>query len=205
MDLKDINNSEIKSAPLETHDEKQKVGFLLGVGIFIMPYIFSWVTLKKGYSNTAKVVSFVWMGILLISFNKGSSDNNRTVSSTVPVQKEEVQQVFVKESCLKLSDTFGVSSQLSDLQKDELWKEYKDQSFEWKLQVTEVSSETLGDGFTVQFKCKGSSAFIQDVMLTYPASAKETVLGFKKGSNYTVKGTLTSFSSFAGLLGDALQ
>ncbi len=44
----------------------RKVSGLLGVGIFFMPYIFSWVTLKDGYSKNARIASFVWMTVVLV-------------------------------------------------------------------------------------------------------------------------------------------
>lgn len=34
------------------------VGILLGIGIFLIPLIFSWFTLRKGHTTKAKVISF---------------------------------------------------------------------------------------------------------------------------------------------------
>jgi hypothetical protein len=42
------------------------VGFPLGVGIFLLPVIFVWFTLRDGYSTTARVISFGWLALLLI-------------------------------------------------------------------------------------------------------------------------------------------
>lgn len=42
----------------------RKVTIPLGVGIFLMPYIFSWFTLRKGYSKTAKAVSLAWLSFV---------------------------------------------------------------------------------------------------------------------------------------------
>lgn len=44
----------------------RSVSVLLGFGIFFIPYIFSWLTLRQGYSTKAKVVSFTWMIVVLI-------------------------------------------------------------------------------------------------------------------------------------------
>lgn len=46
--------------------QSRKVGILLGIGILFIPHIFSWFTLRKGHSNLARTVSFVWLGILLL-------------------------------------------------------------------------------------------------------------------------------------------
>lgn len=39
----------------------------LTIGLVLMPYIFAWFLLKQGYSNTARVVSFGWAAIFLLS------------------------------------------------------------------------------------------------------------------------------------------
>ncbi len=44
----------------------RRVSFLLGMGIFFMPYIFAWFTLRQGYSRQARIVSFFWMFMFLI-------------------------------------------------------------------------------------------------------------------------------------------
>jgi hypothetical protein len=45
---------------------RRRVGFLLGFGIFLLPFIFAWFTLRRGYSTLARVLSFGWMGFLII-------------------------------------------------------------------------------------------------------------------------------------------
>ncbi|RSO57713.1 hypothetical protein EA756_09540 [Acinetobacter lactucae] len=47
--------------------EPRKVSIPLAIGIFIAPIIFAWFTLRKGYSKTAKIVSFAWLllGVLV--------------------------------------------------------------------------------------------------------------------------------------------
>lgn len=47
----------------------RKVSILLGIGIFVMPYIFSWFTLRQGYSSKSRWISFIWMMIVLIIVN----------------------------------------------------------------------------------------------------------------------------------------
>jgi len=47
-------------------NEQRKVSVSLGIGIFFLPLIFSWFTLRTGYSKVAKIVSFTWLGFTLI-------------------------------------------------------------------------------------------------------------------------------------------
>ncbi|QNH52285.1 DUF4236 domain-containing protein [Acinetobacter venetianus] len=66
--------------PLDTYQSQPFVGtsltqrnrsisILLGLGIFLMPYIFSWFTLRTGYSSIARWISFIWMIVVLIIVN----------------------------------------------------------------------------------------------------------------------------------------
>ncbi len=47
----------------------RRVSLLLGIGIFLMPYIFSWFTLRQGYSSKSRWISFIWMIIVLVIVN----------------------------------------------------------------------------------------------------------------------------------------
>lgn len=47
---------------------ERKVSILLGIGIFLMPYIFAWFTLREGYSKPARFISFGWL-LLLVFVN----------------------------------------------------------------------------------------------------------------------------------------
>ncbi len=42
---------------------KRSVGVLLGIGIFFIPYIFAWFTLREGHSSVARWVAFIWLGL----------------------------------------------------------------------------------------------------------------------------------------------
>jgi hypothetical protein len=41
--------------------QKKTVSNLLGVGIFLIPFLFSWFTLRQGYTTQARVLSFLWL------------------------------------------------------------------------------------------------------------------------------------------------
>jgi hypothetical protein len=52
---------------------RRKVGILLGLGIFFLPFVFAWVLLRRGYSSLARIVGFGWMALLLLALiaNRG--------------------------------------------------------------------------------------------------------------------------------------
>lgn len=63
-------SSKRRSAVYEDYNnDYRKVGFWLGFGIFFMPYLFVWFTLREGYSTTARVLSFGWFGLFLFSMS----------------------------------------------------------------------------------------------------------------------------------------
>lgn len=66
---KQMNMSQVRShvPPLPFIPKiERKVSVILGIGIFIMPYIFAWFTLRSGYSSTARWISFIWMIFILL-------------------------------------------------------------------------------------------------------------------------------------------
>lgn len=51
---------------------ERKVSLLLGLGILLLPVIFTWFTLRKGHSMMARALSFAWLFLLIaISFADG--------------------------------------------------------------------------------------------------------------------------------------
>ncbi|HIF9091482.1 TPA: WYL domain-containing protein [Photobacterium damselae] len=48
--------------------ENRKVGIWLGLGIFFYPVIFSWLTLRNGYSIAARLISLSWMFFICFIF-----------------------------------------------------------------------------------------------------------------------------------------
>jgi hypothetical protein len=42
----------------------RKLSFLLASGIFICPFIFSWLTLRNGYSTIVRAIAFGWFSCL---------------------------------------------------------------------------------------------------------------------------------------------
>ncbi|MCG9733396.1 DUF4236 domain-containing protein [Pseudoalteromonas shioyasakiensis] len=55
------------SLPPQIDTDVRKVRFLLGMGIFFLPYIFAWYTLRKGHSTISRVTSFAWLFWLIYS------------------------------------------------------------------------------------------------------------------------------------------
>jgi hypothetical protein len=87
-----------KNAPAE----ERPVGILLGIGIFFIPLIFAWFTLRKGHTTKAKIISFVWLVLSLViigSQDGTSSRNSSSRSSPAPISApaEKVMQVNIRD------------------------------------------------------------------------------------------------------------
>jgi len=87
-DLSQLQSGSAESTPyIENHtastcvyhnDPPKQVSVLLAIGILIMPYIFVWVLLKKGYTDIARVVGFAYLLIFIII--TVSTYNNNKIS-----------------------------------------------------------------------------------------------------------------------------
>ena len=53
----------------------RKVGLALGLGIFLLPFVFAWFTLRQGYSTRARVISFGWMILFIFAMANGASED----------------------------------------------------------------------------------------------------------------------------------
>ena len=58
--------------------ENRAVGAALGIGIFLVPFVFAWFTLRKGYGIVARVVSLGWMAIIVLIAIRGPSHSDQS-------------------------------------------------------------------------------------------------------------------------------
>jgi len=59
-----------------TNNSYREISFKLAAGIIFFPMIFSWVTLKEGYSKESRISAFSWLTILvLLSFVSNFTEN----------------------------------------------------------------------------------------------------------------------------------
>ncbi len=66
--------------------EKRKVGFLLALGIIFVPFIFTWLLLRKGHSTTSRLIAFPWMIFFIIV---GFLSPSEHVATSPPSQEAE--------------------------------------------------------------------------------------------------------------------
>ncbi len=61
---------------------ERKVGFLLGVGIFVIPYIFVWFLLRKGHSTLSRVIGFGWLAFVILVTASVNHAGQKAVSAS---------------------------------------------------------------------------------------------------------------------------
>jgi len=66
--------------------ESRQVSFLLAAGIFWLPFIFAWFTLRKGYSTKARLISFAW---LVVVFGWWGSDTSVPSDPSAWLEKQK--------------------------------------------------------------------------------------------------------------------
>ncbi|WP_444922855.1 hypothetical protein ACJJH9_11695 [Microbulbifer sp. DLAB2-AF] len=120
--------------------------FFLGVGIFLLPIIFSWFTLRKGYSALARGLSFTWLilCIVFVSLSDGteyetSSGGNGAITKTKSIKPD---YPVSNESYSSVNNEVGCGSKYSDDKKEDVFKsKYKNRWFTWEGVVELAESD----------------------------------------------------------------
>jgi hypothetical protein len=173
----------------------RNVSFLLGLGILFFPYIFSWFTLRAGYTTFSRVVSFAWLALALIilfaspSSNSNSASTNQAEPSTlVSSQEQPVQET---QEAAPAPSAIQVSAQ-------DLFRHYEanevaaDRNF--KGQILEVSGSVkgidsgMGDGANVEFNVGDEYGF-NTVTATGDANFDNFAATLSKGQQLTLRCT----------------
>lgn len=90
----------------DEYDNARSVGLLLGIGIFLLPIVFAWFTLRQGYTTKARVISFVWLVLVTaLSFTSKSDEPKpavqptptQAVSAPSPTQNTPTKQIDIAE------------------------------------------------------------------------------------------------------------
>lgn len=172
MNCPDCNKEMSDSAPVcpncgkpnaNAASEKRSVSILLGVGIFFIPVIFSWFTLRKGYSVLARVLSFTWLVLSIAIIGAQDGTENRVASKSGYTSTEERQMgsksnetayPVNNDSYAAVNSAVGCDSKYSDDKKEDIFRSnYKNHWFTWKGVVVLAESDEASlniDGFGTQ-------------------------------------------------------
>lgn len=108
------------------HEEERKVSVALIAGIVVMPYIFAWFTLKKGYSVLARGLSLGWLAasVAIIAFAP-EAPKKTEAPNTEPREKitgaQDERKAFANSSDASTVET-AENGPVSDTEEVELFK-----------------------------------------------------------------------------------
>lgn len=167
----------------------RKVSFLLGLGIFLLPIIFAWFTLRQGYRTQARVVSFFWLIFTLIvafapSSNTTSSSNTSVEqvasvsdnSQDTPVEEEKVN--VIKITARQLFNSYDANEVAAD-------RQFKDQTLLVSGTVQSIESG-LSDGADVHFNV-GDEYGINSVSASGDENFDNNAANLSKGQQVTLR------------------
>ncbi len=139
--------------------EQRSVGIILGIGIAFIPLLFSWFTLRKGYSTLARVVSFSWLVVTLALIGTQDREPTPRTSTTSTATEEQAEQII----------SVGIGDILSSYENNEI---AADNKFKGKLVrvagiISNVKKDILGSlyvtlGTGAQFQIPEVQAFFGD-------------------------------------------
>lgn len=149
------------SGPRQYAQQPQRIPSLpLFLGNVVLPFIFVWFLLRKGYSTRARVIGFGWLAIYLLwpSFDSNTtsttthtaSSASSTYSTTPPVK----QYPESTATYAQVNAEVGCKSTYSDQKKDDIFNaEYKDRWMTWSGKVVLLESDQVSlnvDGIGTQ-------------------------------------------------------
>ena len=68
---------------IEVKVVEEKVGILLAVGVFFMPWVFCWATARRKHTPLARIVSFAWAMFWVVFFAAGALRRARAETRAV--------------------------------------------------------------------------------------------------------------------------
>lgn len=130
-------------------------------------------------------ISTILVLVVIGVATQGSDGSEKSSFKDTPTQK-----TYADISCADFAGKFGIKSTLSDLQKDELIKDYKGKWAKWSGTVSSVSS-TFGQ-LQLQVKCLPST-LTSDAIISFDDSEKDVLLKLKEGDKVNFEGQISDW------------
>lgn len=188
------------------NDATRKVGAALGIGIFVLPWIFAWFLLRKGYSNTARLISFGWMAVVILLTIAGGSGSNPTTTakseSTTPAAATAAKMT-AKTTTAKTA-TVAAREEPAPEAETKLTRPQKNaaRSAQQYLRMTGFSREGLiqqlsssaGEGYDLA----DATAAVDSLEVDWNENAVRSARQYLNMTGFSCKGLIEQLSSSAG-------
>lgn len=188
---------------MEKEMEKQKVGFWLGLLIFLVPVPCSLILLKSKYSNTARAIAFIWVMFYALALIANPPGDMQPVAEA---PRKAPEFTDGSQLCLPMADAFSLKGKQTELQLRKAFRGMKGRLFEYKMRVTAVEV-TMGM-VTLHALCAGRppGAFeTQDFLMTADRSQRAELEDVNMGDEILVCGKFTDFTRVTGMHGKLVR
>lgn len=153
--------------------QSRKVGILLGLGIFVIPMIFSWFTLRKGHTTTARVVSFVWLAVAMMRV-VGNGNHPTPVQDATPTADSRSIQ-----SNLDGTTTAGDIARAYEENTVAADQRFKGKRYMVTGTVEGINTDFMGDPYVTLY---GGVNQFREPIFGFQKSASGTLANLAKGS-----------------------
>ena len=135
-------------------DAQRKVGTPLFIGILLFPYIFSFFTLRTGYSGIARFLAFGWLAILVIASIAPTIENESETSVDIETSTQQLPLVKSDYSSMSLGDMLKAAEPVSYEQLARYPEKYKGEAIQVVVKVQQALDER---SFLAQMTKQGAS------------------------------------------------
>lgn len=170
-----------KTAPGFGSQAVRPVGFMLVLGILILPIVFVWFTLGKGRTTKAKVMAFGYLALSIVLFSMQSGSSSTSSASTSSSVSAPVPEP-AKEQAMQV----GIGQILSDYKGNEV---AADNRYKGRLiQVTGAVGDIKKDFTDNLYVTLGTGAMYElpTVQAFFDDSMNQQLGNLRKGQKLTV-------------------
>lgn len=159
------------------------VSFGLGFGILLFPMIFAWLTLRKGYSTAARIVSFLWLfaGMMLwISMvNSPAILPADPLSEAGPPPASDQPSPAMRANLSDLISAYDKNEVNADIR-------YKGKRLQVSGRVSEIKRGLIGEGLYITLDA-GNSLKMTQFQAFFDEGWEARLGRLKQGSTVTVE------------------
>ncbi|HWT51685.1 MAG TPA: Ltp family lipoprotein [Caulobacter sp.] len=188
----------------------RRVGAALGIGIFLLPWIFAWFLLRRGYSTLARLIAFGWLlAFILFAIVGGGGSNQVATANSAPTAAAPATATAGKRAVGKRTTTnsnagSAVSTEPAPEAATGLTSSQKNaaRSATQYLRMSGFSREGLidqlsssaGDGYDVA----DATAAVDSLDVDWNENAVRSAKQYLSMSGFSCKGLIEQLSSSAG-------
>ena len=113
----------IESLQSDSKELVKSPSILLIIGVIVIPFIFSWVTLKRGYSKKFRFFSFLWMMIVFLSLIDDTEKEidlktSKETTSSKTLEIENTSKETISNKTLEIEKTSTENPSIKTLEYD---------------------------------------------------------------------------------------